>query len=232
MTEEVKTAEELEAENKAQDQDEILDENDTQKNEEDQTVEDTDPSGDDEKQEDSPYKKQLDELNEELSKKDDIIDKKNRALEAEKKKRKELEKAKDSEVNKEGEVIDKVSLKEEVKAELKAELVREKVSELISEYTTDKVERELVQKIYDFRIVKTGNLTEDLESAIAIANKSLVQEAKSRAKEQDEEETDMFSSMSSHAKSSVKGLYKDPSKRVAAQLLRSMGMEQAIKHLK
>lgn len=222
--EQEKTAE-LEAEKQASEQDTNLDEKDTQKTDT-QTVEDAE-GGDDEKQEESPFKAELDKLNIELEKKNDIIEKKNRAIEALKKKKEE----KKEEVD-ESETTDKDSLKQEIIQEYRRERELEKFSDLLSAFTEDKVEKELIQKIYENRIVKTGNVVEDFKTSVAIAHKDVVLRSREEELEREADEERQSFSMIGNMRSNNKSKNINPVNREAAKLLRAIGVPEAIKKLK
>lgn len=223
--EQEKTAEELEAEKQAQAQDDIPDENDTHKNDDTQAVEDDKDVGDDEKQEESPFKKQLEELNDELSKKNDIIDKKERALQAEKRKNKEFKREEIVEEKKEDVQFDEDAF--EARMTAKWEL-----KQMLKEHTQDAVERELIQKIYDNRIIKTGDVDKDFRAAVAIANQNVVFDYKNGQLQREKEEDEVLESMSFDAPSKNRSKLQDPVKKLAASILRNAGKPDAIKNLK
>ena len=231
------------ADHQAENGDENLDSkkqdgDETQKAADTQAVEGGDKKAkDDVKKEENPYKKQLDDLNADLEKKDDIIGKKNRALESEKKARKEAEQALE---DKEDKVDQDKSLskkeREDIKAELrdefKAERQKEKFEDALESHTDDEVKKELVRKIYDNRIVKTGNIKEDLANALAIADRNVNAAALERMAQQERDENDMSFYQSSDVRSETETRDQNSVNKVAAQILRNAGEEKAIKKLK
>lgn len=220
MSEELKTAE-LEAEN--------LEQKDTE-NQDTQTDENTsteEAEKDVDKQEESPFKAELDKVKADLAKKDDIISKKNRAIEALKKKKEE-----EVEVKEDEQVDEKAKLKDEIIAEYRRERELEKFTDLLTNFSEDATERELIQTIYDNRIVKTGNVLEDFQASVAIAHKNTVlRQREAEYAEQEEEENQSFS-MRAGMRSNNKTKSVSPVNREAAKLLRAIGQPDAIKKLK
>lgn len=215
MSEELNTTE-LEVENPA--------ENDNSTNEDIQTDEGT--NADVDKQEENPYEKELAELRKrdeerkaELEKKEEIIEHKNRAIETLKKKTKEVEESKVEKLEKEIEAL---------KSNLQGDSVKQKISQL----TNDPAERELIERHYNNSIVKSGNLLEDLQNAIAIANRSLVLEQKqNRALEEGNENFLATFSKGSGVKGEMPGAVSDPVQREAEALVRSL-KPNAVKFVK
>lgn len=181
--------------------------------------------GDVEKQELSVYEKELAELKKreeesknQVEKLKDIVDKKNRALEAEKKKNK----PDFSEVEKLREELDK----------LRADIMGGELNKSISAITNDQAERELILRHYNTSIVKTGNLEEDLQNALAIANRSIVMEQK-RNKALEEGNENFLASFAKNG--SIKGnapaVSSDPIQRETEALVRSIN-PNAVKYVK
>ena len=210
-------------------------EKETLKTDDSQTVENADDASiegeDDGKQEEkNPYEEQIEELRakeknlqEELEKKDDIISKKNRALESEKKKRREELEEKENALIEEPDEEKRDDLRDDI-AELKKQvqtnqdrLVEAEIDRIIVTFTTDEKEQEAVKLHYKHTIQKSDNLKKDILNAWAVANaKVVVQE---RRKKQDEEDQEDFLTgfQSSDKKSNVP--YSDPIKRKAAAFL-------------
>lgn len=131
-------------------------------------------------QEISPYQKQLDELVKINKEKDEIIEKKNRALESEKTKRKEAEaatKSSETEEEKMLRVADEAAERRFQKGVLEAK---------IQAFTNDPVEQEVIRKHYQGSIQKTGNLDTDFRRAVAVANENLVMEQKAQNVEREQ----------------------------------------------
>lgn len=199
-------------------------EKETQETEESQAVEAQ--KGDDVKKEESPYKAQLEKLNAEIAKKDDIISKKNRALEAEKERRKEAEKAREAEIDNDKSLSksDREALKEELRAEFRFD-------SLLASATTDKVEQEVIRKVYDLKIVKSGDVQEDFKNALAIARRDVMAAQLEQQAQREREESELSFYQSSDIRGS-NPQEQDPVKRMAASILRSLGQDKAIKNLK
>lgn len=239
MSDEDKKAADQQAETVEENNDSKNDEGkDTQETKDTQAVEDgKEKAGNDVKKEESPYEKQLKELNDSIAKKDDIIEKKNRALNSEKNKRKEAE---DALADKEDEIdddkslskSDREALKAEMRAEYRAERQIEKFEEALESHTNDKVKRELVRKIYDHKIVKSGNVQEDLANALAIADRNVNAALIEKQAQMERDENDMADYQSSDVRGEADSKSQNPAHKIAAQILRNAGKEKAIKHLK
>lgn len=181
-----------------------------------------------EKEEENPYQKQLDELNKAVEKKDEIIEHKNRALEAEKSKRKEIEKKLETAAPSESDELKKQieNLTKSIEA-----INSSKLDEKIARLTDDPVKQEVIKKHYQQSIVKTGNEELDIRRALAIADENIVyQYHENKARE---EGNDLF--LSGLPKSSVRGkqagVTADPVAREAAELLKSWGQDKAADRL-
>jgi ribonucleotide reductase alpha subunit len=172
----------------------------------------------------SVYEIELERVNAELAKKDDIISKKNRALEAEKKANK---------------AIDKDVLKAEIRDELKKELSQEWKSDLnqseldrkLNALTADPAERELIKTHYNNSIVKSGNLDEDLQYALAIANRKTVFDQRVNRAIEEKNENFLTSFQGSDIRSKMSGVTQDPIKQQAAELLKNWGQDKAAENL-
>jgi len=155
-------ATELEVENQA--------ENETPTNESTQTVEA--PEGDDVKQEASDYAAELAEIRERAEKQKDIIDKKNRAIEALKKERKELRED-DGEVS--DELVDRLMGKiDERLNRFELESKRDTVEQTIQSVASNSDEADLIKYHLENTIKMTGNLREDVELAKIVANRKKI----------------------------------------------------------
>ena|SRR3990167_4123616 len=231
----------------ADQQAETVEENSNSKNEDGKDNQDTKDTqavedgkkkaGDDVKKEENPYKKQLDEMNDSLAKKDDIIDKKNRALDSEKTKRREAEKAleeKEDEIDDDKSLskTEREALKAEMRDEYRAERQKEKFEDALESHTDDDVKKELVRKIYDHRIVKTGNVKEDLANALAIADRNVNAALIEKQAQMERDENDMAGYQSSDVRGEADTKGQNPAHKIAAQILKNAGQEKAIKHLK
>lgn len=209
------------ADQQAEDTQVSADETENSTNEDTETTENAastqEDSGDGEKQELSPYERELaklrkrdEEREKELAKKDEIIEHKNRALEATKK---QLKEAKPSEVE---------ELKAKI-AKLESRVGGDEAKRLISTLTTDQAERELIEHHYNSSIVKTGNLVDDIQNALALANRSVVMEQKrNRAIEEGNENFLASFAKGGAVKGDQPGVTLNPIQRQAEDLVRSI----------
>lgn len=223
------------------DTDNMLDENTvdqtTENTEEKETLETTDnqtdevtqeqqPEGEDvEKKEDSPYAKQLEELQAELKKKEEIIDHKNRAIETMKGKVKEKTPEKQEEPS-EDELADKLYARFEEKQ--RAKDFQAKVNAISS----DQSERDVIMHHYNNSIVKSGDVEVDLKRAIAMADADSVWEQR-RNRAMEERQEDFLTSFagSSLRGESPKSKQNDPVLRQAEDIVRAVNPD-AVKHLR
>lgn len=171
------------------------DENDTQveetENEESQTdeaAEDTSTEGEDvENKEGDYYEEELKRLKgieeeqkrleKENAEQKRIIEIKNRALQAEKKK-----------VRPQDAPIDRESLKKELLTEMRFETELERTA-------ATSAERDVIKHHYQNSIVRTGNVTKDIQNARAVANASRLQEILSKQNAEDAQDDESASSM-------------------------------------
>lgn len=187
----------------------------------DEGAEGTQPEGGDvEKKEENHYEKQLKELKADNEKKDDIIDKKNRALESEKKRRKALE----SEAEKHEEKGDEEKPSETVSRleRIERSLLRKEIHTL----TDSPEESELVEHYFYNRIQRTGDDAKDLELALAGANSHLVAQAKEDARIKLDQENDIIQSTSSgNIRGSKTQRLKDPLQKDTENWLKDSGID-------
>lgn len=173
----------------------------------------------------SPYAEQLErmrqrekELEDELKKKDELLEHKNRAIEASKKKIKE-------ELSTEDELAEKLLKRLEEKQNVR------KLDELVSALSSDQTEREVIKRHYQNSIVKTGDISADLKAAVALAESDKIWEQRSnRALEERREDY-----IASFAGTSLRGdtsssMTRDPIRAQAEQFVRSVN-PNAVKHL-
>lgn len=175
-----------------------------------------------EKQEESPYAKQLEELrarekelNDQLEKQKELIANKNRAIESLKKKPTESED----------------DITEKVLKRLEGKQTEEKVQSKVNALTGDATEREVIMKHYQSSIVKTGNMDEDLKSAIALAQRDQIWEAR-RNQALEERREDFITSFAgtSLRGETPKSNSQDPILRQAEAIVRAVNPE-AVKYL-
>src|SRR3990167_886008 len=128
---------------------------------------------DDDKQKADPYQKQIDELQTNIAKKDEIIKQKERALQAMKKEKKEEKDDED-----ENQLGDEIKELKQTVSQLQVTLTdRLATTDLDSEVNalTDNLkEREAIKLHYKHSIVRTDDLKKDLLKAMAVANQEMV----------------------------------------------------------
>ena len=174
------------------------------------------------KQEESPFAKQLEELrtrekelNEKLEKQNELIANKNRAIESMKKKPTESED----------------DITEKVLKRIEGRQTEERVQSKVNALTGDSAEREVIMKHYQSSIVKTGNLDEDLKSAIALAQRDQIWESRSnKALEERREDFITAFAGTSLRGENPKTNSQDPIMRQAEALVRSINPD-ALKYL-
>jgi len=179
-------------------------------------TDEADLAGDVDKQEESPYAKQLEELRKraegaeaKLKEKEDLIEHKNRAIEASKKKLKEIPA--------EDEIADRML------AKLEARQSERDVAARVNAITADEAEREVIMSHYKSSIQKTGNVDNDLKMAVALADSDKVwEQRRNRAMEERREDF-----MTSFANTSLRGdaggsKIRDPIYAAAAQLVQNI----------
>jgi|ERR1035437_7213320 hypothetical protein len=169
----------------------------------------------------SPYQKQLDELKAANSKKDEIIEKKNRALEAEKTKRKEAEANKKSDET-EDQRMERV-------ADQAAERRYQKgaLDNKIKAFTSDPVEQEVIRKHYEQSIQQTGNLETDFERAVAIANSKLAMEQRNNDTARKDNQDLMTGFQNSSMRGSSPSKFKSAARTMAESLLETIASNSA-----
>lgn len=167
--------------------------------------------------EESPYAAQLRELQKraeeaeaKLKEKDEILQNKNRAIE------KQKEKLKDSSLS-EDDLLDRLSKR------LEEKLTTKDLSAKVASLTNDEAEREVIIRHYQSSIVKTGNIEEDLKSAVALADRDRVWEQR-RNRAMEERREDFITSFSG---TSLRGDVKssrpsNPIQAAAEELVRSI----------
>lgn len=170
-------------------------------------VETDSPAADVDKEEPSPYEIELAELRKQkeaadalIQKKDEIIEHKNRALQAEKKKAKADPSSEDAVTER---VIERLAFDRKVEA-----------------VTTDAAERDLIRHHYQNSIVRTGNVDDDLAMAVAIANRKTVMAQREAQAREEGRENYMTSFPASTARGSQKSTITDPILKQAEQLVR------------
>jgi len=147
------------------------------------------------KQEEDIYAEELKKLKDKESEQDDILKEKDRqlkikdrAIQAEKKKRKELESRTDDE-------SDPVVWKDELRAELDRRDQMREVKEQLKGLTASKSEFDLALHHYEKTIRQSGNSEEDAVLAVAIANAKRFPELLQRFREESELEDTSAASM-------------------------------------
>lgn len=187
------------------------------------------PDGDVEKKEESPYEKQLREIEEkhqkEIEEKQKIIDNKNRAIEAMKKKSKESvdepEKTPDD-------------LAEDILKRVEQKQIEKVILQRVNAVTKDESERKVILHHYNNSIVKTGDVDKDLKAAVALSDADILWEQR-RNRAIEEQQEDFLSNFSSAAplrgNNQGGGYQNDPILKQAAELVRAVNPD-AVKHLK
>jgi len=187
-----------------------------------------DPKEGVDKQLESPYAKQLEELQKEkerleseLAKKDEIIEHKNRAIDSTKEKLKEIKsKSPDEEIE------------ERLFKRLELKNAEKEIDAKISALTDDDAEAKVIKHHLQNSIVRSGDVERDLRAAIAMANADKVWEQ--RANRAMEERREDF--LTAFRPSSVRGETKasitsDPIRRQAEELVRAINPD-AVGNLK
>lgn len=171
----------------------------------------------------SPYEVELERINAE---KEEQIRQKNGALEEERRRRKEAEaliKKTDSET-------DKLTV-EQIKEMVDARLMQNRFADKLDSITADPKEKELIKFHYENSIRHTGDVQADLANAVALANRHVIDEVKRNTSErvQTEARNAQFSRGGTYNRASNDAV--PPRNAAAAQILKMMGAEDAIKHL-
>ena len=187
-----------------------------------------DPQEGVDKQQESPYAKQLEELQKEkerleaeVAKKDEIIEHKNRAIETTKEKLKEVKTSTPDQ-----------ELEERLFRRLQEKNSEKEIDAKISALTGDEAEAKVIKHHLQNSIVKSGDSDRDLRAAIALANADRIWEQ--RANRAMEERREDF--MTAFRPSQVRGeshasITSDPIRRQAEELVRAINPE-AVKNLK
>jgi len=186
----------------------------TEGNQTDEGTDQTSKEGENvEKKEDSPYKAQLDEMNARLKEKEDIIAKKDKALEVKNRAIKELKSEKT--------VSDEeAEMEERVLAKMETRQAEREFKNAVAALTGDETEKALVIQHYEQSIVRTGNVQRDLKSALALANADNLYEMRQAQMRGEVHEDDMASLSSSiSAQAPSKTNYKSPVQRQAESFL-------------
>lgn len=175
----------------------------------------------------SPYKKQLEQLEVENRQKAG-------ALEEERKKRLAAEAAAKAlaEANTAGDSEKNLST-EELKKWLDAKFEARDFDQQLAQFTGDVEEQKLIKAHYETSIIRTGNIAEDLKKAAAIANSHLVEQAKKAQAEREASEAfgTGFQGGSSSGHQAKPAYTTDPIAKGAAQLLEKFGRKDSIKYL-
>ena len=213
-------------------------------------------TGDDNKQEgqDNPFKAELDRLNGEIAKKDEIISHKNRAIDALKKKNEETTtppavtppSATDELVEVNG-VFYKKQDAEAIKAlasqavtpeidtrlkQLEDQIIGSKIDQVIDSMTQDVHEKELIKFHLNNTIKASGDVMEDIKRARLLANETVIfNDGKNAGLEAKRE--DFLTQFTPSASSSKGGSkkFEDPALQLAADMLTQAGLGDAVKHL-
>lgn len=176
-------------------------------------------SEDVDKKEETIYEKELRELREANAKKDEIIEKKNRAIQSLKKEKGESEDP------------EKEALLERLER-LENNVSVSEVKKTISQFTEDSAEKELIEHHYHNSIVKTGDMAKDVQMAMAIANQNVVIEQKrNQAIEQGNENFLASFSKAGAVRGETPSITANPVQRAAEELVRSIN-PNAVKFVK
>ena len=178
---------------------------------------------DDVKQEQSPYLEELEaikkreaDLVKEVEERKRQLELKDRALQAEKKKAKEATPD---------------DLEERIKRSVNEALQAGDVSRHVNGLTSDTHERELILHHYENSIIKTGNLAEDVMTALAVANRKVVAEQRANAAREEGRENFLTSLPQSDIRGQQKATITDPVLREAAKLVQNVN-PKAVQYLK
>lgn len=178
-------------------------------NEESQTVEgteDTSSEGEnDEKQEGDYYEVEAKRLKDELDQKDKDLAEKNRQIQIK-------ERALQAEKKKKSEPTDRDSLKKEILNEMRFETELGKTS-------GSQAERDVIKHHYENSIVRTGNVSEDIKRALAIANANRMGELLGRQAAEDAADDASASSMLSTGYGSPQGIKAKSAARKEAEAI-------------
>lgn len=111
--------------------------------------------------------------------------------------------------------------------------LKRQVQEQIRSMSSDPAEAKLAWELYNSRLVKSGNSLEDAEAAIALANRHIVKDIKSKEVERMNADINFARGSHSNPQSNRSGMSKenDPVKNKAKELLNSIGAGDASKFL-
>ena len=120
----------------------------------------------------------------------------------------------------------------QVDAALDKRMAREKFETKLESISNNVDEQKLVRYHYENSIVKTGDVATDLEMAVAIANRHLVNQVKNAEAEREENEfiAAKVSGGNTYMRANSKGV--DPNNRATAQFLKNIGAGDAEKYLR
>lgn len=199
-----------------------------------------------EEQEVNPYDEQLkalEEKNKEKEKENQQLETENRqktgALKEERAKNKELEVTIDEKISELDKKLEEISetgdtySKKEVEKLLEDKLAVRDVKDKLQILTDDESERKLTFHHYENSIVKSGDVEKDLKMAQALANQHIVDEQKAQEKQNEQNENFMtrFSGGTASHKKGGDSYKKNPALRGAAEALKKLGADEAVKHL-
>lgn len=148
-------------------------------------------------------------------------------LEAERSRMEEELKKKEEIIQRKEDVIRKAAKKSEPPAEfedrfkaLEEKLIDKDVREHISSLTSDPHERELAFRMYKDRIVKSGNVLEDVKMAFGAANADLTLKSRQQVAEQEAFESSLATRTSTHVSAPQSGRsLKSPERKLAESML-------------
>ena len=183
----------------------------------------------------NPYKEQMAQLAVENRQKTGALKEAKEKVKTAEEKAKELEeRLKALEENKE-EVKPKSKYlsPEEADKLMTDKIKQQRLEDLIVKSTSNLDEQKLVRYHLDNSIVKTGDVEQDLSMAIAIANKHLVDQAKSAEVERLNREAmnAQFSGGRSYSRQGTPSWQADPIKKEANELLKKLGVHDGEKYL-
>ena len=147
----------------------------------------------------NPYEVKLKEVEAEIAKQKEIIEHKNRAINALKKKKPQVE-----------EEIGDEEDEEETKPELDKGYVDSKYEQLAvdiksKEITADEAERKLILYHYNNSIKKTGDMDRDLKLSRAIANEHIIEQVQKNRQEAEAKENELVNFSSGNPRREISG---------------------------
>lgn len=131
------------------------------------------------------------------------------------------------------EKLNKGMSKEDVDKLLNEKLSVREVEQGLLQASSDPEEQKLIRHHYDNSIVKSGNVAEDLQKAVAIANQHIVQKARAEQAEREQAEgiATSFQSSHSYGRQGKPAYESDPRMKAAAAILDKLGAGDAKKFL-